>query len=39
MNSLQCSQRTSFMEVELISNKKLTIKGKAQLTLKGTMFI
>ena len=39
MNSFQCSQRTGFMEVELISNKKLTIKGKAQLTLKGTMFI
>ena len=39
MKSFQCSQRTGFMEVELISNKKLTIKGKAQLTLKGTMFI
>lgn len=39
MNSYQCSERTGFMEVELIGNEKMTIKGKAQLTLKGTMFI
>jgi PhzF family phenazine biosynthesis protein len=39
MNSFQCSERTGFMEVELLSNEKMTIKGKAQLTLKGTMFI
>ena len=39
LNSFQCSERTGFMEVELIGNNKMTIKGKAQLTLMGTMFI
>ena len=39
MSSFQCSERTGFMEVELLSNEKMTIKGKAQLTLKGKMFI
>ncbi len=39
MKSFQCSERTGFMEVELLSNEKMTIKGKAQITLKGTMYV
>jgi len=35
MNSFQCSERTGFMEVELISNHKLIIKSEAQIVLKG----
>jgi PhzF family phenazine biosynthesis protein len=37
MNSFQCSERTGFMEVELISNEKLTIKSEAQIILKGEL--
>lgn len=39
MNSFQCSERTGFMEVELISNNKLTIKSMAQIILKGELLI
>jgi PhzF family phenazine biosynthesis protein len=39
MNSYQCSERTGFMEVELISDKKLTIKSEAQIVLKGELRI
>jgi PhzF family phenazine biosynthesis protein len=39
MNSYQCSERTGFMEVELISNNKLTIKSEAQIVLKGELRI
>ena len=39
MNSFQCSERTGFMEVELISNNKLTIKSEAQIILKGELMI
>ena len=39
MNSFQCSKRTGFMEVELISNDKLTIKSQAQIVLKGELRI
>jgi PhzF family phenazine biosynthesis protein len=39
MNSYQCSERTGFMEVELISDKKLTIKSEAQRVLKGELRI
>ena len=39
MNSFQCSERTGFMEVELIDQHKLTIKGKAQIVLKGELKI
>jgi PhzF family phenazine biosynthesis protein len=39
MNSYQCSERTGFMEVELISDKKLTIKSEAQIILKGELRI
>ncbi len=39
MNSYQCSQRTGFMEVELINDKQLTIKSKAQIVLKGELRI
>lgn len=37
MNSYQCSERTGFMEVELIGDNKLTIKSKAQIVLKGEL--
>lgn len=39
MNSYQCSERTGFMEVELIGNDKLTIKSQAQIVLKGELHI
>ena len=37
MNSFQCSERTGFMEVELINKHIMTIKGKAQIVLKGEL--
>jgi len=37
MNSFQCSERTGFMEVELLSEEKMTIKSKAQIVLKGVL--
>lgn len=37
MNSFQCSERSGFMEVELVSNHKLTIKSEAQIVLKGEL--
>lgn len=39
MNSYQCSERTGFMEVELISDKKMKIKSEAQIVLKGVLRI
>jgi PhzF family phenazine biosynthesis protein len=39
MNSFQCSERTGFMELELINDNKLTIKSKAQIVLKGEVRI
>jgi PhzF family phenazine biosynthesis protein len=39
MNSYQCSERTGFMEVELINNNKLLIKSEAQIVLKGELRI
>ena len=39
MNSFQCSERTGFMEVELISDSKLIIKSEAQIILKGELRI
>lgn len=39
MNSFQCSERTGFMEVELVSNEKLTIKSEAQIVFKGELQI
>ncbi|MCF6350871.1 MAG: PhzF family phenazine biosynthesis protein [Flavobacteriaceae bacterium] len=39
MKSYQCSERTGFMEVELISDTKLTIKSEAQIILKGELRI
>ena len=39
MNSFQCSERTGFMEVELINKNKLTIKSVAQIILKGELRI
>lgn len=39
MNSFQCSERTGFMEVELLDEQKMTIKSKAQIVLKGELKI
>ena len=39
MNSFQCSERTGFMEVELLNEKNMTIKSKAQIVLKGKLKI
>ena len=39
MNSYQCSERTGFMEVELINDNELLIRGQAQIVLKGQMII
>ncbi|WP_340201657.1 PhzF family phenazine biosynthesis isomerase [Ascidiimonas sp. W6] len=37
MNSFQCSERTGFMEVELISECEILIKSEAQIVLKGEL--
>lgn len=39
MNSFQCSERTGFMEVELMNYDKLVIKSEAQIFLKGELRI
>lgn len=39
MKSFQCSERTGFMEVELISDNNLIIKSEAQIVLKGEIRI
>ncbi|WOC39946.1 PhzF family phenazine biosynthesis protein [Polaribacter sp. HL-MS24] len=39
MNSFQCSERTGFMEVELLNEEEMTIKSKAQIILKGELKI
>lgn len=39
MNSFQCSERTGFMEVELLNEQKMTIKSKAKIILKGELNI
>ena len=39
MKSYQCSERTGFMEVELISDNKLTISSEAQIIMKGELRI
>lgn len=39
MNSFQCSERTGFMEVELISTTQLIIKSKAQIIFEGKLII
>lgn len=37
MKSYQCSERSGFMEVELINDGKLTIKSEAQIIFKGEL--
>lgn len=39
MNAFQCSERTGFMEVELISENKMRIKSEAQIVFKGELRI
>jgi len=38
MKSFQCSNRTGFMDVELIDDQNLIILGAAQIVLKGKLF-
>ncbi len=37
MQSFQCSERSGFMEVELISETKMIIRSQAQIVLKGNL--
>lgn len=39
MSSFQCSERTGFMEVELLDEKNMTIRSKACIILKGEIRI
>jgi PhzF family phenazine biosynthesis protein len=39
MNSFQCSERSGFMEVELINDKTLIIKSEAQIVFTGELRI
>jgi len=39
MNSFQCSERTGFMEVELIDDQKMIIKSTAQIILEGSLSV
>lgn len=39
MNSFQCSERSGFMEVEILSNDKMKIRSKAQIILRGQLEI
>jgi hypothetical protein len=37
MKSYQCSERSGFMEVELIDDKKMTIKSNAKIIFEGNL--
>jgi len=37
MNSFQCSERTGFMEVELLDEKQFAIRGDARIVFSGTL--
>ena len=37
MNAFQCSQRSGFMEIELLSSSTMTLKSKAHIVLKGEL--
>ena len=39
MNSFQCSERTGYMEVELLGNNKMKIKSNAQIIFQGELTI
>lgn len=39
MISFQCSERTGFMEVELLNDKEMTLTSKAQILLRGELKI
>jgi predicted PhzF superfamily epimerase YddE/YHI9 len=39
MKSFQCSERSGYMEVELIDDKNLTIKSNAQIIFEGNLTI
>ncbi|MCL4118687.1 UNVERIFIED_CONTAM: hypothetical protein GTU68_027631 [Idotea baltica] len=39
LNSFQCSERTGFMEVEIVSDRSITIKSKARIILEGHLVL
>lgn len=39
LNAFQCSERSGFMEIELISESKMIIKSKAQIILRGVLMV
>ncbi|MGL1888941.1 MAG: PhzF family phenazine biosynthesis protein [Reichenbachiella sp.] len=39
MKAYQCSERSGFMEVELINDQEMLIRGEAQLVLEGKLYI
>ncbi len=39
MRSFQCSERSGFMEVEILDKKTMSIKSEAQIILKGELRI
>jgi len=39
MNAFQCSERSGFMEVEIINEKSLVIKSTAQIVFEGKLFL
>lgn len=39
MNAFQCSERTGFMEVELLNDRRMTIKSQAQIILEGELHL
>jgi predicted PhzF superfamily epimerase YddE/YHI9 len=39
MNSFQCSERSGFMEVELLNNSKMAIRSMAQIVFIGQLKI
>lgn len=39
MNSFQCSKRTGFLEVELLPEDKISIKGYAKIILEGELMV
>jgi len=39
MNAFQCSERTGFMQVELLDANRMTIKAPAQIILRGELLV
>ncbi len=39
MNSFQCSERSGFMQVELLNDQRMTIRSQAQIVFKGHLLV